>query len=70
MLSFLPQEIRFRVILLLLGALLCAVSAVLTGRNRRRLPAEAFISLLALFAVGAVGCAAVAVCVSALFTQG
>ena len=69
-LSVLPEEIRSRVMLLLLGALLCVVSVVLMVKNRRRLSAAAFISLMALCTVGTLGCLSVAVCVSALFTRG
>ena len=70
MLSVLPEEIRSRVMLLFLGALLCAVGIVLTVNYWRKLPAEAFISLMALCTVGTLGCLSVAVCVSALFTRG
>lgn len=67
MLTFLPEDIQGRVLLLILGGLLLLLGGAVVLRTRKRMPMEAWIALLALCVIGALGCLGVVVCTSALF---
>lgn len=69
MLSFLPEDIRGRVLLLFLGAVLFFIGAVIVFKKRRNMQPEVWIALLSLCVIGTLCCLALAVCTSALFVS-
>ena len=55
MLSFIPNDIMPRLILLVLGALALAIIAVTVVKNRKKMPPEVWISLLVFCTLGVIG---------------
>ena len=63
-----PTDILGKVILMVLGAVMCKVAGIIVSANRKKMPYEVWIPLLALCAMGAIGLLGVALCLAAAFT--
>ena len=67
LLSFIPNDIMPRLILLVLGALVLAIIAVTVVKNRKKMPPEVWILLLVFCTLGVIGTLFVSICTAALF---
>ena len=67
MLSFIPNDVMPKLILLVLGALVLAIIAVTVVKNRKKMPPEVWISLLVLCALVVIGTLFVSICTATLF---
>ena len=67
LLSFIPNDVMLRLILLVLGALAFAIVAVAAIKRRKKMPPEVWISLLVLCVLGVIGALIVFICTAALF---
>ena len=67
LLTFIPNDVMPKLILLVLGALVLAIIAVAVVKNRKKMPPEVWISLLVLCALGVIGTLFVSICTAALF---
>lgn len=67
MLSFIPNDVVPKLILLVLGALTFSIIAVVVVKNKKRMTPEVWVSLAALCVLGMMGMLLVSICVAALF---
>ena len=63
-----PTDILYKVILMVLGAVLCKAAGVIVSANRKKMPYEVWIPLVALCTLGAIGLLSVSLCLAAAFT--
>ena len=63
-----PADILNKVILMVLGAVICKVAGIFISANRKKMPYEVWIPLVALCALGAIGLLSVSLCLAAAFT--
>lgn len=63
-----PADILGKVVLMVLGAVICKVAGIVVSAKRKKMPYEVWIPLLALCAMGAIGLLAVALSLAAAFT--
>lgn len=63
-----PADMLGKVILMVLGAVICKVAGIVISAKRKKMPYEVWIPLLALCTLGAMGLLSIALCVAAVFT--
>lgn len=61
-----PADILGKVVLMVLGAVICKAAGIVVSANRKKMPYEVWIPLLALCTMGAIGLLALSV--AAAFT--
>lgn len=67
LLSFIPNNVISKLILLILGALAFSIVAVVVVKNKKKMPPEVWISLTALCVLGMAGAFLVFICTASLF---
>ena len=67
MLSFIPNDVVQKLILLVLGASAFLIVVVLVVKNKKKMSLEVWIPLVALCVLGTIGMLLVSICVATLF---